>query len=115
MTADRRQVRVAAEDEVREGAGTVVKVDDVAIALFRVEGQCYAISNVCPHRGGPLGEGDLEGSVVHCPWHGWSWDVRSGINVRQPKLKVECFPVSVSGGEVFVDIAPRGDVPVSDS
>lgn len=104
-----QRMKVATAGEVREGAGSVVRVGDTAVALFRVEGRCYAIANACPHRGGPLGEGELEGHVVTCPWHGWTWDVRSGANVRQPRLKnVACFAVSEENGEVFITI-PRGN------
>ncbi|MSP95821.1 MAG: non-heme iron oxygenase ferredoxin subunit [Betaproteobacteria bacterium] len=104
---NRRRVRAAAESEIPDDSGLAVKVGDTAIALFRVAGRCYAISNVCPHRGGPLAEGDLEGHVVHCPWHGWAWDVRTGANVRQPASKVACFAVSIEDGSVFVDIGPN--------
>src|SRR3954468_10822498 len=101
---DKRRLRVAAESELRDDAGVVAMAGDTPIALFLVEGRCYAIANACPHRGGPLAEGDLEGHVVHCPWHGWSWDVRTGTNVRQPVSKVACFAVTVEDGNVFVDI-----------
>ena len=99
-----RRIRAAAESDLREDAGIAVQAGDTTIALFKVEGRCYAIANACPHRGGPLAEGDLEGHVVHCPWHGWTWDVRTGTNVRQPSSKVACFPVTIEAGSVFVDI-----------
>jgi nitrite reductase (NADH) small subunit len=99
-----RRVRVAAESELSDDTGLAVKAGDTTIALFRVEGRCYAIANECPHRGGPLAEGDLEGHIVHCPWHGWTWDVRTGLNPRQPAGKVACFPVTVENGSVFVDM-----------
>lgn len=99
-----RRVRVAAENDVREGEGLAAKAGDTTVALFRVEGQCYAIANACPHKGGPLAEGDVEGHEVHCPWHGWTWDVRTGLNKRQPGTAVACFPVTVENGEVFIDI-----------
>ncbi len=105
-----RRVRVAAESDLFDGAGLAVKAGDKAIALFRVEGRFYAIDNACPHRGGPLAEGDVEGHIVHCPWHGWTWDVRTGLNPRQPASKVNCFAVSVEDGSVFVDI---GEVPAT--
>jgi nitrite reductase (NADH) small subunit len=101
---DKRRVRVAGESELRDDTGVAALAGHTPIALFRVEGRCYAIANACPHRGGPLAEGDLEGHVVHCPWHGWSWDVRTGTNARQPLSKVACFPVTVEDGSVFVDI-----------
>lgn len=100
------RVRIAAESDVPGDTGLAVQVGDTAVALFRVEGRCYAIANACPHKGGPLAEGDLEGHVVHCPWHGWTWDVRTGTNPRQPAIRVACFPVTVEDGNVFVDIDP---------
>ena len=54
--------------------------------------------------GGPLGEGDLDGTVVSCPWHAWRWDVRSGANANNPALRVACFPVVVENGAVFVEL-----------
>ena len=103
--AETRKVRVAAESELQESAGRVVVVEGRSLALFRIQGQCFATANACPHKGGPLGEGRVREHVVTCPWHGWTWDVRTGANVRNPKLgTLECFPVSVEGGEVFVHV-----------
>jgi nitrite reductase (NADH) small subunit len=98
-----RHLKVASSAEVREGAGIAVLAEGTPVALFRVEGRCHAIANACPHKGGPLAEGELEGHVVTCPWHGWTWDVRTGQNVRQPRLKgVPCFAVTEENGEVFI-------------
>ena len=101
---NKRRVRVADESAIPEDTGLAVKVEDTTIALFRVEGRCYAIANACPHKGGPLAEGDLEGPIVHCPWHGWMWDVRTGTNPRQPGSTVACFPVEVADGGVFIEL-----------
>ena len=57
-------------------------------ALFNVDGGFYAINDVCGHRGGPLGEGELDGKTVICPWHGWRWDVTTGANVNNPAVKI---------------------------
>ena len=54
--------------------------------------------------GGPLGEGDLEGRIVLCPWHAWRWDVTTGANANNPAVKMACFPVSVENGAVFVEL-----------
>jgi nitrite reductase/ring-hydroxylating ferredoxin subunit len=90
---------------VQEGAGAEIKVGNKTLAFFKVDGTCYAISNACPHKGGPLGKGTLSGHIVTCPWHGWTWDVRTGMNVRAPKLKgVECFPVKAVDGQLFVEL-----------
>jgi nitrite reductase/ring-hydroxylating ferredoxin subunit len=82
----------------------VVEIEGRTLALFNVEGRFYAIDNTCPHRGGPLGEGDLEGHIVLCPWHAWRWDVTTGHNANNPAVKVACYPVSVDGEDVFIEI-----------
>lgn len=99
-----RRVRVAAVGEVPEGQGCVVEADGRLLALFNVEGTVHAIDNACPHRGGPLGEGDVEGRVVSCPWHAWRWDVTTGANVDNPAVRVACFAVAVEAGQVFVEL-----------
>jgi NAD(P)H-dependent nitrite reductase small subunit len=100
MSAGR--IQVASVGEVGEGQARVVEVDGRSIAVFNVSGQFYAIDNVCPHRGGPLGEGDVEGKIVVCPWHAWRWDVTTGANANNPAVRVACYPVTVEGGTIFV-------------
>jgi nitrite reductase/ring-hydroxylating ferredoxin subunit len=74
------------------------------IALFNVDGAFLAIDNTCAHRGGPLAEGTLEGSVVTCPWHGWKYDCRSGASLTAPGRTVASYPVEVRGSDVLVDL-----------
>ena len=90
--------------DVPAGEGRVVDAGGKTVAVFNVAGRFYAIDNTCAHRGGPLGEGDLEGNIVTCPWHGWRWDVTTGANANNPAVKVACFPVSVHDDEVFVEV-----------
>jgi nitrite reductase (NADH) small subunit len=96
------KTKVAEVADVPDGQGRVVDVAGRTLAIFNVGGRFYAIDNTCPHRGGPLGEGDIEGSLVICPWHGWRWDVTTGANANNPAVRVACFPVSVEAGSVFV-------------
>jgi nitrite reductase (NADH) small subunit len=98
------RLKVARVADVPAGQGLVVHANGRSLALFNVDGIFYAIDNTCLHRGGPLGEGDLDGRVIMCPWHGWRWDVTTGANVNNPAVKVACFPVSLDGGEVFVEL-----------
>jgi len=99
------RIRVADEASLNERGALVVRAGEQMVAIFRIEGRCYAVANACPHRGGPLGEGELKGHVVTCPWHGWTWDVRTGANVRNPALKkLPCFPVEVVDGAVMVEL-----------
>ena len=98
------RLRVAAAGEVATGEGRVVEVEGRELALFNVDGVYHCIENACPHRGGPLGEGDLEGRVVSCPWHAWRWDVTTGANTNNPAVRVAAYPVTVEGGAVFVEL-----------
>jgi len=98
------RIRVASVGDVPPGEGRVVEAAGRTLALFHVDGRYYATDNACPHRGGPLGEGDLEGTVVSCPWHAWRWDVTTGANVNNPAVRTPCFPAVVEGGEIFVEL-----------
>ena len=86
-------------------AGTIheVQVDGKAVALANVAGKFHAINNSCMHRGGPLGQGLLEGNVVTCPWHVWQYDVTTGKGVQNTSAQVACYPVEVRGDEIFID------------
>jgi nitrite reductase/ring-hydroxylating ferredoxin subunit len=99
-----RSVRIGRAADVPTGAGTVVDVGGKTLAVFNVDGAFYAIDNDCSHRGGPLGEGDLEGRIVVCPWHAWRWDVTTGANVNNPAVKVGCYAVTERDGSLFVDL-----------
>jgi nitrite reductase/ring-hydroxylating ferredoxin subunit len=95
-------VRVTGTIDVKPGQGIVAEVNGKTVAVFNVDGTFHAISNTCIHRGGPLGEGELEGSVVTCPWHGWQYDVTTGACVANPAAKVERYEVKVEGTDVKV-------------
>lgn len=102
--AEKRRVRIAAVGDVPVGEGRVVDAQGKELALFNVDGSYYVMDNMCVHRGGPLGEGDLDGRLVSCPWHAWRWDVTTGANANNPAVKMACFPVTVEQGAIFVDL-----------
>ena len=91
-------------EDVPAGEARVVDAAGHALALFNVDGTLYALDNSCPHRGGPLGEGELDGTAIACPWHGWRWDVTTGANTNNPALRVACFPVAIEQGQIFVEL-----------
>ena len=94
-----------AADEVAEGHVVAVTIGDHNIAIYHIQGgEFHATSNICIHRGGPLGQGLLEGHAVMCPWHAWTWDVRTGENTANPGLAIPTFEVKVEGGDVLVQI-----------
>ncbi|MBI4440723.1 Rieske (2Fe-2S) protein [Candidatus Woesearchaeota archaeon] len=82
-----------------------VMVKGKEIACFLVDGKIHCIENACPHAGGPLCEGDLAEFTVTCPWHGWSFDVRSGDAVNpQYAAGATAYKVEVKGDDVFIDM-----------
>jgi nitrite reductase (NADH) small subunit len=97
--------KAAKVSDIPAGAIKQVQVGGQLIALANVGGTLYAIHNTCLHRGGPLGEGQLEGKVVTCPWHGWQYDVTTGKTVQNPNAGVASFATEIRGDEVFVDVA----------
>ncbi len=97
-------VRVASVSEIAAGQGKVIEMGGKTIAVFNCDGTFYAIDNTCKHQGGPLGEGELAGTVVTCPWHGWTYDVSTGISPDDPECAVERYEVKVEGADVLVAI-----------
>ena len=97
-------VRAARKDDIPAGKIYEFQVAGQAIAIANVSGKFHAINSVCAHEGGPLGEGDLEGTVVTCPWHAWQYDVTTGKVVQNAAIGVDCYPVEIRGDDVFVDV-----------
>lgn len=93
-------VRVAGTADVQPGHGMVAEVNGKTVAVFNVDGAFHVIDNTCLHRGGPLGEGEVEGSVVTCPWHGWQYDMTTGVCLKNPSAKVSVYEVKVDGPDV---------------
>jgi nitrite reductase (NADH) small subunit len=96
--------RAAKVSDIPIGSIKEVLVGEKPVALANVGGTFYAISNTCLHRGGPLGQGQLEGPVVTCPWHGWQFDVTTGRAVMNPNAGVGCLKTEVQGDEIYVDL-----------
>jgi nitrite reductase/ring-hydroxylating ferredoxin subunit len=107
-------VRVADLAELAPHGGTIVDVGARRVALFRQGGEVFALDNVCPHEGGPIGLGALERGVVACPRHGWQFDARTGACVSVPGAALAVWPTRVEGTAVYVDLdgaSPPGGRP----
>ena len=96
-------IKAASVADVADGNGKTIEVAGKQIALFNVGGKFYAIDNACKHRGGPLGEGDVDGTTVTCPWHGWEYDFTTGANLDDPSVKLGCYPVKVEGNDILIE------------
>ena len=98
-------ITVARADELSPGQGKLVEVNHKRIALFNVGGRYYALDDVCPHRGAPLSEGELEGAAVVCPWHGAIFDLATGDVTRPPaSAGVATYNVRVDAEEIAIAV-----------
>jgi nitrite reductase (NADH) small subunit len=98
-------VRVCAVSELpgKEMAGEFT-VQGRALCVANVDGSIAVLDGVCPHEGGPLGEGIIEEGRVVCPWHAYSFDLRTGVSPQDPELKAEVLEAKVEGGELRVKL-----------
>ena len=94
---------IAAAD-LPPGRAADLVVGGQSIALVNLDGTFHALSGRCPHRGGPLGQGFVDGSQVSCPWHNYTFDVTTGENVVSADLKVPRYEVKVENGLVYVKL-----------
>jgi nitrite reductase/ring-hydroxylating ferredoxin subunit len=96
-------VNVGQVADFPSGSLKKVMVGDEEVVVANVGGKLFAITNKCTHRGGPLNEGELEGSTIVCPWHGGKFDVTEGKVVSPPPMKDEAsFNVRIEGTKVLL-------------
>jgi nitrite reductase (NADH) small subunit len=98
------QVKVAQLSQLPADSVTEVTVGADTYAICNVGGRVTAVSGVCLHRGGPLGQGAIHGNRVTCPWHGWEWDCQTGANDSDPTKKLPVFEVRVEGDDVLLQL-----------
>lgn len=98
-------VRLCALTEA-PSAGNVAEfeVGGRGICLGNVDGRLAALDNKCPHRGGPLGQGWIDGGAVVCPWHSWCFDLTTGNALPPDSGHVAVFPVRTEGADVLIDL-----------
>jgi nitrite reductase (NADH) small subunit len=94
-----KQSELPAANEARE-----FPCGDKTICIANVNGAFSAMDNVCLHRGGPLGQGMIEGGKVVCPWHGWAYDPKTGAADQNPNAKVAVYPLKIDSGDVLIEI-----------
>jgi nitrite reductase (NADH) small subunit len=95
---------VAKLSDLPPGASREAVAGDRIVALYNVAGEIFALDGVCPHQGGPLGKGDLQGCIVTCPWHGWQFDVRNGEFQLRKSLVQPKFATRIVGDEIQVEV-----------
>jgi len=100
-----RFIEIARTDEIAPGETKMVEVEGRKIALFNLEGSYWAIDDTCPHRGGPLSEGEVKGEEVICPWHGSEFNIKTGEVLRPPaRGGVKSYKVQVEGSIIKIEV-----------
>ncbi|NJL06476.1 MAG: non-heme iron oxygenase ferredoxin subunit [Chloroflexaceae bacterium] len=103
------RVRVATLAELGPGCMRAVLVEGLPIALANVDGTIYAFGDACRHEGGPLSAGILIGDTITCPWHGWTYSVRTGKSIVPPiGIRIPTYPVVIEGDVIYLDIEWAG-------
>ena len=87
-----------------EGAAKEFSVQGKTLCVATVGGKPMALDNVCPHRGGPLAEGTIEGGKVVCPWHQWEFDLATGAATGSPSIQAVVYALRIDGEDVLVEI-----------
>ena len=111
---------VAAVDELPPGTRKFLEIDGRPIAVFNIKGEYFGLLNRCPHQGAALCEGPLIGlaqssdpgeieytrlgEIIRCPWHGWEFDIRTGVHPGNPRARLRKIEVAVSNGEVMITV-----------
>jgi methionine sulfoxide reductase heme-binding subunit len=100
-------VEVCRADQIREGRARIVCLSGERVAIFKYDGKISAVSNVCQHQNGPLGEGRVIDDCITCPWHGYQYLPDTGASPPPFVEKVPTFNVRVKNGRVFIHPKPN--------
>lgn len=97
-------VKVGSLTEITPGTVVQVDVGEETIAVCNADGELHVVDGICPHAGGPLGQGALHGKMLVCPWHAWEYDCTTGKHDRNENLCLAKFAVKVEGDDILVDL-----------
>lgn len=98
-------VKVAEVDDFEDGELRAIEVDGEPICLAKVDGTVYAFTDNCTHISGPLNEGELDGEVLTCPWHGAQFNVCTGKVLRGPaRQDIFTYPVRIDGNSILISL-----------
>lgn len=117
------RIHVCAVDDLPAGERQFVEVNGREVGVFNIDGEYHALLNHCPHRGGPVCEGDVVPALtgewpgpgeridrridgdpsITCPWHGWEFDLDSGVHLGDDSVRVPTYEVIVDGDEIYVE------------
>ena len=97
--------RIAEIADIKNGERAFFDVEGYQIVLFNIEGEYFAIGNVCSHDEGPLGDGELDGNLIICPRHGAQFNIRTGKVLSLPAVvDIPCYPLRIDNGIIHIGI-----------
>ncbi|MBI2846131.1 MAG: non-heme iron oxygenase ferredoxin subunit [Chloroflexi bacterium] len=100
-----RWMKFARVGEILPGERKIRDLGELIVAVFNIDGEYYAIEDVCTHDGGPVAEGELEGHTIICPRHGAHFDVRSGAVLSMPAVvPIDSYPVRIEGEDILIQL-----------
>jgi 3-phenylpropionate/trans-cinnamate dioxygenase ferredoxin subunit len=98
-------IEAARAEELPPGEKTCIDASGFPVVLCNVAGRFFAAVNICPHAGLPIGDGDLAGMTLTCPYHGYTYSVETGKNVDDPSdMPLTTFPIRVVDGKIEVEL-----------
>lgn len=98
-------VPVATVDELASGQRMLVDIGELSLVVFNIAGAYFAIADLCTHDGGPLAEGEIDGSAIECPRHGGEFDLATGKATRPPAVEdIPAYPVRIEGDQILVGV-----------
>lgn len=97
-------IRIATLDELPEGRLLQREAGGTTVAVCNEKGTIHAFLGLCPHRNGPLGQGNLVDGCIVCPWHAWEFSVEKGELDYNPGIKLRRYEVVIKGDDVLVDV-----------
>jgi 3-phenylpropionate/trans-cinnamate dioxygenase ferredoxin subunit len=95
-------IKVAKTSDLAPGETMLVEYEDEDVGLFNLDGEFYAISDICTHDGGPLVEGHLEGEHIICPRHGARFNIITGEQTMPAFAPVPLYEVKIEGNDIFI-------------
>jgi nitrite reductase (NADH) small subunit len=103
------RTRALKVSDLPEESKKILEINGFEIALFHLNRKIHAISNICPHNGGSLGEGFVVGETVVCPLHSWKFNLVTGKSSNQTAYCIEIFPVEIIEEWIYLDL-PEEDI-----
>jgi len=100
-------VKVGSLSKLPPGSVMEVLVGDGTYAVCNAGGEIHALDGICPHAGGPLGQGALHGTTLVCPWHAWEFDCRARVKDAEANEMddlIAKFPVKIDGDDILIDV-----------